>query len=220
MNKDATAAQAEFDKAAEEIIRKADCAGHQLACRMGCAACCYSLVSLMPQEAFALARHIQALPDEERGVIRALVLEHAAVHGSKDGETRIREHIRCPCLHPVTRECRIYDARPLTCRGMNSIDAKPCNLALEDRDAFVPVPTLQAMHQEVQARFDALAEKAEEEGGTTDSVELSQALAAIWRLPDAEARWHAGEDIFADCRIRDIERSIPRFVPRPRDLSD
>lgn len=206
----ATAAQARFDAFARHCEAWLGGRGVTLACAPGCAHCCHSLVSLTPPEAFRLAAHVDAMA--EGGALKARIVAHAAAHGRKDGAARMRGRVACPCLDPETALCAVHPARPLTCRGMNSVDAAPCRAALETDDPALPIPTALAMHEAVQALCDAFGALAREAGAAGASVELAGALATIWKTPDAAGRWRRGEDVFAACRATEISgAAAPRF---------
>ena len=74
----AAAAWAAFDRRAEEVERMRPESRPALACRAGCAHFCHSMVSVLPQEAFALAAHVEtATPEPERDALKARVIAHA-----------------------------------------------------------------------------------------------------------------------------------------------
>ncbi|MEM6905175.1 MAG: hypothetical protein AAF568_04715, partial [Pseudomonadota bacterium] len=77
--------------------------------------------------------------------------------------------------------------------------------------AEIPVPSALALHRRVQKLYDAEAAATPDQ--SAQAVELSQALALIWAEPNAEARWEAGEDVFATCRTQDISATpVPSFA--------
>ncbi len=209
----AAAAWAAFDRRAEEVERARPETRPALACRAGCAHCCHSMVSVLPQEAFALAAHIEtATPEPEREALKARVIAHAGRTARMGGAARMRARIACPFLDGETALCRVHAARPLTCRGMNSVDESACRAALDDPAAEIAVPTVLAHHRAVQNLYDQIGARLSAAGLPSASLELSGALAIIWSEPDAMARWRAGEDIFAGARAADAtDAPIPRF---------
>lgn len=197
----AAAAHAEFESRAPRVAAALEAQGLRPACRAGCAHCCRSLVSVLPQEAFALAAAIDGLPDGP--ALKAAIRARAAEGGGRPG-------LACPCLDPATQLCRIHPARPLTCRGMNSTDAEACRAA--EADPARAIPTLLAFHRIVQSLYDRAGAALAAAGLPSDSLEMTGALAAVWETPEAEARWRAGEEIFAGVRAADrAEGPIPRF---------
>ena len=89
------------------------------------------------------------------------------------------------------------------------MDAGVCRDVFERRDPETPLPTSVALHRRVQQIYDREAGTLAAEGRSFAAVELSQALALIWAEPDSEARWLAGEDVFAGCRTADISVEPP-----------
>ncbi len=182
------------------------------ACAAGCAHCCHSVVGLLPPEVFALAEAIDRHPERARAeALVAAVIDHARRHGRKTAAARIGERIACALLSPAGLMCRVHPVRPLVCRAMNSTDAAACRVALEDGRTDLALPTHLALHRFVQAAYDGFAEVLREHGVTTAPVELAGGLALAWTLENAEARWLAGEDVFAQAR------AVPLAgVPVPR----
>lgn len=209
----AAAAWAAFDRRAEEVERARPESRPALACRAGCAHCCHSMVSVLPQEAFALAAHIEtATPEPDREALKARVIAHAGRTARMGGAARMRARIPCPFLDGKTALCRVHAARPLTCRGMNSVDEGTCRAALDDPAAEIAVPTVLAHHRAVQNLYDQIGARLSAAGLSSASLELTGALAVIWSAPDAMARWRDGEDIFAGARAADTtDAPIPRF---------
>lgn len=208
----AEAGWAEFERRALRARPDLEAQGYRIACRAGCAACCHSMVSVTPEEAFAIAAYIEALPAAGAELIDRIVA-HNGAHGGLGGGARVSARIACPCLDPETRLCRIHPARPLTCRGMNSVDAAACDAALDAGDAAAGVPTVVAYHRIVQSIYDRLGQDLADKGLAPYSLELTGALAAIWRTPDAHGRWRAGEDVFAGCRAAALtDAPIPRLA--------
>lgn len=206
-------AAAAFDAEAERIDGKLAEKGVSLACRAGCAHCCQSLVSVTAQEVFAIAGHVEtAFAEPERAALKAKIVAHADASARLGGGARMKAKLACPFLAPETLLCRIHPARPLTCRGMNSVDESVCRAALEAPESEIAIPTVLAYHRAVQTLYDRLGERLHAAGRSAASLEMTGALAALWRAPDAAGRWRAGEDVFADCRAGAIsDAPIPRF---------
>ncbi len=102
-----------------------------LACRSGCAHCCHQSVGVTPPEALAIHRHVRATfdPDaRERLRTRINALAETARQATKD--QRLSPDLPCPFL--VEQRCSIYEVRPLSCRGVNSLDAGICEKKLTD----------------------------------------------------------------------------------------
>jgi Fe-S-cluster containining protein len=102
-----------------------------LACRAGCDHCCYQVVGVTPAEALTIYRHLQETRTAEE--LSRLSAHVAALHertrGLSSTERFSPDH---PCAFLDAGRCSIYEARPLSCRGMNSLDAKECETRLRE----------------------------------------------------------------------------------------
>ena len=109
------------------------------ACRAGCAHCCHQTVGVTPPEVFAIHAHLRATrtPDELDAVAARI---RAADDSTRGMATLDRVSPDLPCPFLVEARCSIYEARPLACRGTNSLDASACERSLHDpatRAAFL-----------------------------------------------------------------------------------
>jgi Fe-S-cluster containining protein len=111
----------------------------RVACKPGCDHCCHQSVGVTPAEALAIADHVRRSRSEvelERLAERiALSLQRTS---GLTAEQRYSPEFPCPFL--VSSACTIYEVRPLSCRGMNALDADECRTDLRDpvaRAAFV-----------------------------------------------------------------------------------
>lgn len=104
-----------------------------LACRPGCAHCCHQSVGVTVPEALAIARHLLAtrttveLQSLQQRVARA---QHETRGLTRD-QRNSPEH-PCPFLNDDL--CSIYQVRPLSCRGVHSLDEQACKSKLHDRE--------------------------------------------------------------------------------------
>ncbi len=110
-----------------------------VACRSGCDHCCYQPVGVTPPEALAIHEHLKATFSAE--ALATIAARVAAARTRTRGLTaaeRFSPDHPCPFLEAGA--CSIYDARPLSCRGMNSLDADECSERLRSpaaRAAFL-----------------------------------------------------------------------------------
>lgn len=102
-----------------------------VACHAGCDHCCYQVVGVTPPEALAIADHLkQTLPAEEFERVRARIDERfERGRGLSSAERFSPDH---PCVFLEGGGCSVYEVRPLSCRGMNSLDAGECAARLRD----------------------------------------------------------------------------------------
>jgi Fe-S-cluster containining protein len=119
-------AYATIDAQIAEVVDNARKAGHRIPCNRGCAGCCSRPAAMAHTELPALVEAIRALPAH---VVRAIEaglhawrrrataagIELATVRSATPGYLNAR--LVCPLLDTETQLCRVYGARPLSCRG-------------------------------------------------------------------------------------------------------
>lgn len=111
-----------------------------LACKRGCIHCCHNQVSLTAPEALFLGFHLletrspQQLQELE---LRALALVER-MRGKSRQEIGMERHLY-PCLFLEQGNCSIYPARPLVCRGWNSVSEAMCLESNQSGDALAPI---------------------------------------------------------------------------------
>jgi Fe-S-cluster containining protein len=102
-----------------------------LACKAGCDHCCYQVVGVTPAEALTIYRHLlETRTAEELSRLTAHVTAlRERTRGLSSTERFSPEY---PCAFLEAGRCSIYEVRPLSCRGMNSLDAKECETRLRE----------------------------------------------------------------------------------------
>lgn len=124
-------------KLADALLSRA--APGTVACSAGCDHCCHQSVGVTPAEALAIVAHLrrtlssEALAEVSQDFARA----RERTRGLSASERYSPLH---PCPFLKSARCSIYDVRPLSCRGMNSLDAEECKSNLRDpkaRKAFL-----------------------------------------------------------------------------------
>lgn len=169
-----------------------------LACGRGCSHCCTQMVALTAPEAFLVAARVRknarvvAAINEVHNKTRELTLEQ-----------RLRSGIMCALLDE--KVCSIYPARPLGCHGFVSVNLDACIAAfVNGAPPDIPMPSeyatvLYACRMLLMAALRLLRLN-------DSSYEMNAALAAILSQENAEARWLAGENVFA---------GVPTLAPPP-----
>jgi Fe-S-cluster containining protein len=105
-----------------------------VACKAGCDHCCHQMVGVTPPEALAIFDHLRTtLSREELSTFASHVAAaREKTRGLSSLERFSREH---PCVFLESGRCSIYEVRPLSCRGVNSLDADECAKRLRDPGA-------------------------------------------------------------------------------------
>lgn len=96
--------------------------GEKIACRMGCAFCCYIPVECTEQEARL------AYEASDPSAVREAI--------SSRGDTNFES---CPFLRD--NQCTVYEVRPLACRQYTSVSAMDCAKAHFERDDKAKIGT-------------------------------------------------------------------------------
>jgi len=160
-----------------------------LACRAGCAACCRQLVTATIPEVLVLQAFIEQHLSAE---VRAALLERIeAVLADARGLDVIeysRRRVACPFL--VDERCSVYEARPLACRGYNSVDADACEKKLDDLHLELEADGW--IHSVNVAVQDGVERALSDIGLDGGHLRLVPAVLALLKSPDAIRSWIAG----------------------------
>ena len=196
---------AEAAEIAETLLEKslaADVRGLDLGCRKGCSFCCSALVTCSAPEIFRVAHWLK---ENASGAAASIELDAIGAEAARRrGLTEQQLFIeRAPCPMLVSKACGVYAVRPIPCRALYSMSSEACRLALEENTGEVPIVAA-AMNKGEMARTLLLA--AVSAAGLSDrGIELTAGVMVAIDQPDAEARWLAGENVFA--HVRGGERS-------------
>ncbi|WP_320170499.1 YkgJ family cysteine cluster protein [Maridesulfovibrio sp.] len=109
-------------------------------CKRGCIYCCVNQVSLTPPEALFLGFHLLETRTPQQLLelhARARTLSES-LKGKSRQEIGMTRHLY-PCLFMENGTCSIYPARPLVCRGWNSVNAQMCKHSNQSGDALAPI---------------------------------------------------------------------------------
>ena len=127
----AQSVMAATSRLAEGLLARAPAGA--VACKAGCDHCCYQSVGVTPPEALAIHAYLKkALSKSELARVAARVAQaFEKTRGLSSAERFSPEHA---CVFLESSRCSIYEVRPLSCRGMNSLDAGECARRLRDPD--------------------------------------------------------------------------------------
>jgi hypothetical protein len=179
-------------------------AGAVLACRKGCAHCCKQLVTASPPQVFAIANHLRRAAGGVAAVLEPVRRADSVTRGL-DRMARLGKGMPCALL--VNEACTVYTLRPMACRGFVSESLDACIRSFSTGPFRIPAPP---HYQAVRTACElALWAALHERGLGIDSYELNEALRLALEQPDAEARWLAGEDVFASVSKDTTADQIP-----------
>ena len=105
--------------------------GPALACRVGCAWCCYLRVKLTPLEVLWIYDDLTSRLDA--GALSDMYQRVAAIDEvtrGMDGHQRVKQKVLCPLN--VDGVCLVYPVRPVRCRLYHALEESDCRLSLDD----------------------------------------------------------------------------------------
>jgi Fe-S-cluster containining protein len=188
-----------------------------LACRVGCAFCCYLMATVTAPEAVALTTRLQeTLSETELAELRQHVAEAFKQTEQLNNAERAKAQIACPLLTSEA-ECRLYEHRPLDCRGYHSLDRDACEALLAEPMAGHPIsPVRQTIGNAIKS---GLGQAIFETGLELPALryELIEAIHRCLADPQAGEKVAAGENILQPAAvITDPESGVwykTRFAP-------
>lgn len=144
-----------------------------IACKKGCAWCCYLHVLVTDVEVIRIAEYLRGrYPKDVVQAIAQRAKETGDMISTLEPEERLAAKIPCSLLGP-DNTCMAYEARPLGCRGFNSTDAGACEKSHGQEDGEVPNVV------EKVAVFQSAAEGLAIGTGEQEEVELNARLAEL-----------------------------------------
>ncbi len=111
---------------AQQVLGAAE--AHELpACAARCHFCCYATVTVTHPEVQLIAQFL--VDTQQTESLRPLLTrleDHSRSGESLELTERFARGLACPLLDAASGACTIYEARPLRCRGANSLSAARC----------------------------------------------------------------------------------------------
>ncbi len=168
------------------------------ACRAGCAFCCYlPTVLVTAAEAVHLAAWLQEhLSPEELIDVRQRLAERLQQQQTVSSSQVDGPLLSCALLRD--NQCTAYPARPLKCRGWNSLRREACEHAYGYSPSIGQVPADTYAFLMGNAVLNGLSDGVKAIKLDGGSYDLSYALARVLDIPDAVQRWRNGEQLFAE----------------------
>jgi Fe-S-cluster containining protein len=161
----------------------------QHACAPGCYFCCYLPVDVLAPEAFRIAVHLKQTRSPEE--LAALVYR-LGIQGQHDFGAR-------PCVFLADGHCSIYEARPMVCRGYNSLSKERCEAYHHDASVDLRGTQDRVAGRLAEAMEDGVIAGLEALGLDAQWYELPSAVLRALEETDGPARWAQGEEVFRGC---------------------
>jgi Fe-S-cluster containining protein len=169
-----------------------------LACRAGCAWCCYFTIDVRAVEVFSILDFVESsLTPDEKTRVYAEVRANRAVLAGLDEVARATRNLKCPFLN--AGRCTIYAARPQTCRNYHATDVAGCRKSFEEPDNLDIDPEFApGVYQAGNAHVEAFGNALRAAGLDSHVYELNCALGSALDDPGARQRLEAGAIPFPD----------------------
>lgn len=170
-----------------------------IACKKGCAWCCYVKVDVTAPEVFRIVEYLRsALRADQLESLRKRVVETDAATRGLSEEERFALTVPCPLLFEGL--CCVYPLRPMPCRGMNSTDAGKCEEGWREPRGLTVIPQHPAVGFGHAVITQGLCQALHGAGLDGHLLELNAALRIALETPDVIERWLGGEPVFAGAR--------------------
>ncbi|MFI5385772.1 MAG: YkgJ family cysteine cluster protein [Fimbriimonadales bacterium] len=194
---------------ADSEIAVAHVQGPAVACRKGCAHCCFQFVTTIIPEVLHLAATIKATYTSER--LAALEARIEAYLSGIESVPRPKRTSTVKDACPILENdlCGAFEARPLACRLHNSIDVEAC-IRYKSGERKVPALSNGAQIRIGNALLLGCAAGLRRSRLQEALVELIPALDIALRTPDAAERYLAGEPLFDAVIVAGYDPSVVR----------
>lgn len=176
---------------------EAVCSGRRMACVAGCPHCCVLNVAILLPEGMIIADRLKdRLPPAALGTVQKRLAAHRSCGRWMDDEERIAKLVVCPLLDDAGR-CSVHSVRPLSCRGVASLDSTSCreafNPVISDQERTVPADLLRrAAYDDA---FTALALALRRHGLDDRSIELGTGVLAFLEHPGFRGLFLSGREL-------------------------
>jgi len=167
------------------------------ACQTGCAFCCYvPTVLVTAAEAVYLVDWLRThCSSEELAAIRKRLTDRQQQNRNNSATSLTKPLVPCALLQ--NNQCMAYTARPLKCRGWNSLRRDVCEQAYGHSPSPPQIPADAYAFMMGNAVLSGLSDGATRVGLDGRTYDLTEALMQVLDMPDAVQRWRNGERIFA-----------------------
>ncbi len=165
------------------------------ACKAGCAFCCYvPTVLVTAAEAVYLADWLRTnCSTEELTAVKRRLSERQQQTKALSSSVPTKPF---PCALLQDNQCVAYVARPLKCRGWNSLRRDVCEHAYGHSQSHVQIPADAYAFVMGNAVLSGLSDSTASVGLDGGTYDLTSALLQALETPDATDRWRKGERLF------------------------
>ncbi len=166
-----------------------------IACAQGCFFCCHLRVVTTIPEVLWIAANFRSR--YEAAAVRSL-LERVDVYFDAVAGRSVAERRSCrlPCPLLIDGLCSVYEVRPLSCRGWNSLEVSHCEADFHEPSQGTRAPIYEPQRQ-VSAYIQAgMSGGLQAAGMQHDRIELAEGLKVAIEVADAADRWLRGERLF------------------------
>lgn len=171
-----------------------------LACARGCSYCCYNQISLTPPEALHLGLYVleRYRGEEAEALARRVDDVLRRIRGKSRAELgTMRHELPCPFLEDGA--CAVHPARPLVCRGWNSVNAEQCRRANVNADPMTMIENHALPRELAEAMQLGLLRGSQACGKEAGFLVITRAVKLMqeFGLTECARAWLAGEPFFA-----------------------
>lgn len=168
-----------------------------LDCKPGCAWCCHRVVLATIPEVLSIHSHVDLnFSDQEKKDLDVRLDKYSS---NWDRAELAKSRVPCPFL--VNDLCSIYEVRPLSCRGMNSVDVSTCVEIEKNPNTASPRASLPAQHALAEAVILGERKALFFEALDPALVDLGQAMHLTRRSITPIDSYLSGRDEFANAKI-------------------
>jgi Fe-S-cluster containining protein len=181
-----------------------------IACKAGCSYCCHEVVvATVPDlvRAEAYVREHYAGRDLESLKQRLYAYERAVAPCFGFNLGRVRT--TCPFLEEGL--CGIYEARPMRCRAVHSMDAEPCK-RIEHGESPTIRPEVKGEPEINDAAYRGVNAGMAQVGLSTGALDFGRAMAIAVEDPSAISRLFLGENQFTPAVSRQPTPVLPKVA--------
>jgi Fe-S-cluster containining protein len=184
-----------------------------LACRAGCAWCCYFTVDVRAAEVFGILDFVeQSFTPVEKTRVYAEVRENSvALRKLGEGE-RVTRNLKCPFLNEG--RCTIYAVRPQSCRNYHATNVAGCQQSYEEPENLDIDPDFAPwVYQAGGAHAEAVSTAMSDAGYDVNAYELNCALDAALSDSGARERFKSGLKPFTDLSGEEVPAEFDDLEP-------